>query len=85
MCRHGCQRLVISILVELRDLDGQSRGAPSKTARDDKRQRTAATPTRILQPEVSVGPYTTAPHASPHLPTYTARMRDIDTIVSDCD
>jgi hypothetical protein len=44
MCRHGCQRLVISILAELCDLDGQSRGASFKTARDNKRQRTASAP-----------------------------------------
>jgi hypothetical protein len=55
MHRHGCQRLVISILAELRDLDGQSRGVSSETARDDKRQRTAAAPTRTLQPAVSGG------------------------------
>lgn len=63
MCRHGCQRLVIDILAELRDLDGQSWGASSKTARDDKRQRTAAAPTRTRQSAVSGGPYTTAPQS----------------------
>jgi len=63
MCRHGCQRLVISILAELHDLDGQSRGVPSETTRDDKRQRTAAAPTRIRQMGVSAGAYTTPPQS----------------------
>ena len=61
MCRHACQRL--SILAELRHLDGQPRGASSKTARDNRHQRTAAAPTRIRQPAISAGPCTTAPHA----------------------
>jgi hypothetical protein len=63
MHRHGCQRLVISILAELRDLDGQSTGVSSETARDDKRQGTAAAPTRTGQQMVSAGPYTTPPQS----------------------
>ena len=63
MHRHGCQRLVISILAELRDLDGQSTGVSFETARDDKRQRTAAAPTRTRQSAVSAGPYTTPPRS----------------------